>query len=128
MLLSSVKKILTEKLKSNKKLPEDETMEAYIYESLYYVANKCDPQELVCSPEDTDAPMRLIEDGAFIKIPEYPDLTSTTAHLMIDEALAYAVINHVCFLYTARPDYKAIADDVICNYIVQQGREYYVEI
>ena len=129
MLLSKIKTATQYRLSGAKKLPLDIELSELFMEALYYVCNRCVPQELIREAGiDTDAVLRNIEDGAFIAIPETPDFTSLVNHLQIDENLTYACINYVCFLITFRADFKAIADELIYDYLANDGREYYVDI
>lgn len=129
MLLSKVKTVTQYRLAGAKKLPLDAELSELFMEAMYYVTNRCVPQELLREAGiDVDAVLRNIEDGAYIAIPETPDFTSTVTHLQIDESLTYACINYVCFLITFRADFKVIADELINNFLSNEGREYYVSV
>ena len=128
MLLTRVKKSIDLKTRKSYQLPGDSELEELIYESLIYVATKCDPTELICSVITTETILRMIKGGQVIIEPEYPDLTNIDAHLQIDESLSYAVINYVCFLITKVAMFKQLADEGIgtyrCDYsLVEYGEE-----
>lgn len=124
MLLSKIKTTTQYKLTSAKKLPDNEVLSSFFMEAMYFVANKCAPNELL-RQEDTDEPvLRNIEDGAYLVVPDEPDFASVTDHLMMDEDLTYACINYVCFLITNNPSFKQLTEEVINEFQANYGREY----
>ena len=125
MLLSRVKTLIDLKVKSDKKIPDDSILESLIQEATIYVANRCDPAELIKGIDTNKTILKMIENGEVIIEPEYPDLTSTTNHLQIDEILTYAVINYVCFLHTGNAMYKQLADEDIAVYRSDYSRVSY---
>ena len=123
MLLSTVKKTVEYRLSGAKKLPEDAHLSNLFMEALYYVATKCIPQELLREEDSDEGVLRNLEDGSFIVVPDEPDFTSTTDHLMIDEELTYACIYYACFLVSKDGSMKQMADEIINEYISNFGRE-----
>lgn len=128
MLLSQIKTTITYKLSAAKKLPDDATLSAFLMEAMYYVCTKCVPNELLRQADSDDEVLRNIEDGAYIAVPDVPNMASTTDHLMMDEDLTYACINYACFIITQNPMFKQLADEVINDFQSNYGREYYVEV
>lgn len=93
---------------------------------MYYVCGRCVPSELTRDAVDSeDRVLRNIEAGQFIAVPEYPDLSSTTKHLQIDESLTYAVIYYTAFLVSSEIMHKQIADEIINEFLSNDGRELY---
>lgn len=127
MLLSKVKTAIDLRTKAEMQLPTDDILQDLIQEATIYVANRCDPAELVRHVITSETILKQIEGGKVIIEPEYPDLTSTTQHLMIDEVLSYAVINYTCFLLTYKPMYKQVTDEEIAVYRCEYPRVEYGE-
>lgn len=129
MKLTNVKQAIEYRNRAGHKLPSDGVLQDMLYESLLYVAQRCEPSELMGDSlgDFGQRPLRLIENGRFIKIPEYPDFTKVERHLQIDEDLTYAVINHVMYLITSISDYKVLADETIAIYCSNDGRGLYGE-
>ena len=124
MLLTQVKTSIQYRLSSGKKLPDDTLLASFIYEAMYYVAGKCVPSELVRSYVDhQEKVMRPLQNGRFISVPEYPDFSKTSRHLLIDEDLTYAVIYYTCFLIGRSPEDKLMADEIINEHISKEGIE-----
>ena len=116
MLLTKVKASVQYRLSTNKKLPEDDVLQDLLHEAAIYVANRCDPAELI-RPLGTDCTiLKAIEGGKVIIEPEYPYFTKTERHLQIDETLSFAVINYLCFLISKEPMYKQLSDEDIAIY------------
>ena len=125
MLLSTIKKSIEYRLSKGKKLPEDEVLQSLLHEAAIYVANRCDPAELI-RPLGTDCTiLKAIEGGKVIIEPEYPDFTKTERHLQIDETLSFAVINYLCFLISKEPMYKQLSDEDIAIYRCDSSRVMY---
>ena len=125
MLLTKIKASVQYRLSTNKKLPEDVVLQDLLHEAAIYVANRCDPAELI-RPLGTDCTiLKAIEGGKVIIEPEYPDFTQTARHLQIDETLSYAVINYLCFLVSKDPMYKQLSDEDIAIYRSDFGRVAY---
>ena len=98
MLLSSVKKSITKNMEQSFKMPTDDILGEKVYEALLYVATQCEPQVLLKKKNvDDEDEFRPLHSGFYVAMPEFPDF-STDRHLMIDEALSYAVVNFTCFL------------------------------
>ena len=126
MLLTHVKSSIQYRLAGGKKLPEDTLLASFVYEAMYYVAGKCVPSELVRSYIDhQEKVMRPLQNGRFISVPEYPDFSKTSRHLLIDEDLTYAVIYYTCFIIGRSADDKLMADEIINEHISKEGIENY---
>lgn len=126
MLLTKIKSSVQYRLSQGKKLPEDGVLESLIHEAMHYVCYRCVPAELVRTYVDyEDKPLRFLQNGRFIAVPEYPDFTKTSRHLLIDENLTYAVINYTAFLISANPLHKQLADEIINEHIATEGTENY---
>ena len=125
MLLTKIKSSVQYRLSTNKKLPEDVVLQDLLHEANIYVANRCDPAELI-RPLGTDCTiLKMIEGGKVIIEPEYPDFTKTERHLQMDETLSYAVINYLCFLISKEPMYKQLSDEDIAIYRSESSRVAY---
>lgn len=126
MLLTHVKSSIQYRLSGGKKLPEDTLLASFVYEAMYYVAGKCVPSELIRSYADhQDKVMRPLQNGRFVSVPELPDFSKTSRHLLIDEDLTYAVIYYTCFIIGRSPDDKLMADEIINEHISKEGIENY---
>jgi len=127
MKLTRVKEAIAYRNRTGHKLPDDEVLQDLLFEALIYVAQRCEPSELLSDSmgDFGGKPLRMVENGKFIKMPEYPDFSKDGRHLMIDEELTYAVINYVMFLISATPDFKIIADEAIAIYRSNEGRGLY---
>jgi len=126
MLLTHVKSSIQYKLSGARKLPEDVVLASFLFEAMYYVAGKCVPNELIRSYEDhQDKVMRPLQSGRFLTVPEFPDFTKTTRHLLIDEDLTYAIIYYTIYIIGKNPDDKAMCDDIIYEHISKEGIENY---
>ena len=127
MLLSQVKSLITFHSHGGKKIPEDTQLSALCLQAMYYIIDRCVPDELLRIEDSEDDVYRNMEDGAFIAIPDTPDFSNTEEHLMIDESLTIAVILYVAFLLTNDASKKIMADEIINEYQANYGREYYVD-
>ena len=126
MLLTKIKTNIGYRLSQGKKLPEDEVLESLINEAMYYVCYRCVPAELLRTFVDYEyKPLRFLQNGRFIVVPEYPDFTKTSRHLQIDENLTFAVINYTAFLISSNPTHKQLADEIINEHIAVEGVENY---
>jgi len=109
MKLSDVKKILTLKLRRDIKAPDDADIEVALYEAIYEIAAECEPSELIIHPDDIEdddsvTVLRSLQDGLFIKVPEFPDFSFPDRHLMLDEELTYAAIYLAITYLIDKPD------------------------
>ena len=101
MTLSNFKSSLSLKLKGDVDIPTDEELSILTMEAMYYIASICMPRELLVLYTEADTCncdiLRLVDGGAFIKVPDTPDFVTQPAvdHLMIDEDLTYAVIYYI---------------------------------
>ncbi len=122
MLLSKVKQAIEFRTKSKLKLPVDDILQDIVQEASIYVANRCDPSELIRYTIDSETILKLIEGGRYIVEPEYPDFSKSDRHLQIDELLSYSVINYACFLLTKESAFKSLCDDDIGLYRSEYSR------
>lgn len=129
MKLAQVKQSLEYKNSTGRKLPADEVLQDMLYEAMIYVAQRCEPKELIASAlaEFGERPLRNIENGCFIRLPEYPDFSHPERHLQIDEDLTFSVINFVMYLLTNTPDFKVLADEAIAIHRSNEGQELFGE-
>lgn len=118
------KKILEHKLKGFNVFPSDEILSSLTHEAMLWVANKCVPSELLRNIENDEQVYRHIQDDCFICMPDVPDFTDENSHIMIDEALTYAVMNEVAFMHTHELGYRNLALEIIADYIAnyKKGR------
>jgi hypothetical protein len=123
MKLTRVKEAIAYRNRTGHKLPDDEVLQDLLFEAMLYVAQRCEPRELIAGELTQEPVYRNIEGGLYIKLPEYPDFTETDRHLMMDEDLTYAVINYVMYLITNTADFKILADETIAIYRSNFGRE-----
>jgi len=123
MLLTNVKKTVEYRLSGAKKLPDDAHLSNLFTEAMYYVATKCTPNELLREEDSEEEVLRNIEDGAFLVVPDAPDFTSLTDHLMIDEDLTYSCIYYVCFLVSRDVAMKQMCDELVNEFNANYGRE-----
>lgn len=122
MKLSLIKSSIEYRLSMGKKLPNDDVLASFLFEAVYYVAGKCTPFKLLKSYSDYEENVLRPLDGArFISVPEYPDLTKTERHLLIDEDLTYAVVYYVCFIISSDASHKMMADEIINEHISKEG-------
>jgi len=126
MKLTRVKTAIDSRLASSFKVPDIEELQELVYEALQYVAMKVEPKDLLCKngADDGEKVLRPLDKDFFIKVPEYPDLTHTERHLLVDEFLSYAVINHVCLLVSGDEKFKLFRDEIL---MLQQQSVYHVE-
>lgn len=127
MLLSQVKSSITFHSSGGRKMPDDTQLAILCMQGMYYVMDKCVPDELLRIEDSEDDVYRNIEDGSFIAIPDTPDFSNAEEHLMIDESLTFAVVLYVAFLLTDDATKKILADEIINDYQANYGREYYVD-
>lgn len=115
MLLGKIKKSIELRLCPSFKMPDDEMLEEYLFESLVYICMKCEPVELLCEDEGDhgEKVLRHLDNGHFIKAPERPDFSKEERHLQIDESLTYSAINYVCFLVSGESRYRILQDEFI---------------
>lgn len=148
MLLSDAKRLLEQRLKGIRPIPDDSMLDMLFFEAIVYVATRTTPRVLTkdigVEAEDYTV-LRVIEDNMFIVMPDKPifDISnenySATAILHIDEELCFAVVYYVAYLIltgseantrgsTARADFLKQANDYISmfdsNYS-RAGRETY---
>ncbi len=107
MLISTSKKLLEQRLKGIRPLPDDEVLSELGLEAITYIATRTMPKvltrDLEIEGEDYTV-LRMIEDNMFIIVPDKPiyDVAnpnySATASLHIDEELAYAVVYYIAWL------------------------------
>lgn len=122
MLLAKVKEAIKKKSEDSYKLPDDETLANIVHEASLYVCSLCEPSELIRKDnvlnDKEHRVFRHIENGLFIKVPEYPDFSKEMYHLQMDEALTYAVIYYACFIISKQKDmnFKALANETINIY------------
>lgn len=123
MLLTKIKKAVEYRLKTGRKLPNDEALQDILHEANIYVALNCVPSELVANGSEKKdyEVLRLLEDDFFVKVPEYPNFSKPLRHLQIDEGLTYAVINYTCFILSEDRKFKALCDEAIGVYNTQSG-------
>ena len=97
-----------------------------MFEALLYVASQCEPSVLLQSSNDDEdiAVHRVLSEDIVIAMPEYPDFSQTTRHLQIDESLAYAVINAVCFLLSGENRFDNVCGRWIALYRKNQITAY----
>lgn len=124
MRCQEAKKILKFKCVGDKKIPDDETLADVFFEAMLYVANKCIPNELLRSIESNERVYRNVDQNAFLTYPDRPNFSDENEHLMIDEALTYAVINEVAFLLNQDTYYRTLALEIIADYNANYGKEY----
>ena len=97
MLCVKAKKIIEAKIKNSyKNIEDDEILKSYFIEAYYFVMSKCIPRVLVKNTLENERVYRQLRDNHFLIIPDEPDFSNENEHLMIDEALSFAVINYVC--------------------------------
>ena len=108
----------------DKRIPDDETLADVFFEAMLYVANKCIPNELLRSIESNERVYRNVDQNAFLTYPDRPNFSDPDEHLMIDEALTYAVINEVAFLLNQDTYYRTLALEIIADYNANYGKEY----
>lgn len=126
MLSIRAKEIIFKKMSKDRQSFDDEILKAYFMESFYYVCNKCEPRVLTKSlREGNERVLRDIRGGNMIIVPDEPDFSDKNEHLMIDEALSYAVINYVCFLISKceSVEYLKLCDTIINEFISNDGKE-----
>lgn len=124
MLCKRAKEILELKAKSGIKIPEDALLSELFLEAMLWIASKCVPNELLGKyTNDRKKIYRNISQELFIVIPDKPNFSSDTDHLMIDEALSYAVINEVLFLINKEPFYRELSFGIIAQYNANYGIE-----
>ena len=118
MLLSEVKISIVKNMEHSYKMPDDDILAVKTHEALLWVATKCEPSELIrdTMAEADERVFRYLKDLKFIVIPEKPNFEIPDKHLMMDEALSYAVINFVCFLLSGEEKFKSICDMWIFEY------------
>ena len=124
MRCQEVKKVLKFKCVGDKKSPDDETLADVFFEAMLYVENKCIPNELLRSIESNERVYRNVDQNAFLTYPDRPNFSDENEHLMIDEALTYAVINEVAFLLNQDTYYRTLALEIIADYNANYGKEY----
>ena len=109
MLISTSKKILEQRLKGVRPLPEDEILTEIAKESMIYVATRTTPRVLTRDVEidgEDYQTLRILEDNAFIIIPDTPIYDkrnpdySDGKHLNMDEDLSYSVIYYMAYIIT----------------------------
>lgn len=128
MKLSSINALLKSKLSTSYEFPSLDILSSYVYESMLYVCNKCEPAVLVrfntASYDDNREKYRYTRNDSYIIIPDMPDFTNEDEHLMIDESLTFAVINYTCFLIAKDTGliYKKLCDEIIADFIANDGR------
>ncbi|EAL4462150.1 hypothetical protein DNT38_09040 [Campylobacter coli] len=126
MLCIMAKKLIIAKVKNSYKMIEDdEVLKAYFMEAFYYILSKCVPSVLLKNVEQGEKVFRQVRNNHFLIIPDEPDFDNEKEHLMIDEALSFAVINYVCYLITrcGEKDFLALCDKIINEYIANDGKE-----
>ena len=123
MRVADCKKHLEYKIAGGRKLPSDELLAEMFMEAMLWVCNKCVPNELVRQAEREARVYRNLENGLFIRYPEKPNFSDDKRHLMIDEPLTFAVINYVAFLIEKEPIYKIEANEIISEFIANDGKE-----
>lgn len=128
MLLTELKTSITFHAGGGKKIDSDATLSMLCKQAMFYVMDKCVPNELLRVVDTDEDVYRNIEDGCYIVIPDTPDFAEVDGTLMIDDSLAFAVSHYVAFLVTKDPVQKALADEVINEYQANDGREYYVDM
>ena len=148
MLISTAKKILSQRLAGIRPLPEDDVLTELGSEALIYIATRTTPRVLtrdIYIEGDDYSTLRVLEDNMFIVVPDKPifDIAnenySSTSQLHMDEELSYAVIYYVGYLIllgneantrggTARDKFKEQCEDYIAifdsNYS-RAGRQTY---
>ncbi|OCR99036.1 hypothetical protein A9K75_08675 [Campylobacter fetus subsp. testudinum] len=123
MLVENVKKSLIYKISSEaRKLPPEDELSELFMEAMLFICNRCVPNKLV-RQKGNGKVYRNIEDGFFITYPDKPLFNETKSHLMIDETLTYAVINEVAFLLTSNPLYRQLSNEIIDDFIANDGKE-----
>jgi len=135
MLLTKLKKSIEYRAKSSFKPADKLLMADIIQEATIYVADKTEPAKLLGTSDSTRDILKTLEEkkdgsGLFnvLFVPTYPDITSDTAVLDIDEILSYAVINYACFLLTKEDKYKYLTDEAVGNYNCDKDRNTFKEI
>lgn len=127
MRVVDCKKHLEYKIAGGRKLPSDDLLSELFLEAMLWVCNKCVPNELVRQAESASESgarvYRNVENGLFIRYPEKPNFSDDKRHLMIDEPLTFAVINYVAFLIEKEPIYKIEANEIISEFIANDGKE-----
>ena len=126
MLCVKAKKIIEAKIKNSyKNIEDDEILKSYFIEAYYFVMSKCIPRVLVKNTLENERVYRQLRDNHFLIIPDEPDFSNENEHLMIDEALSFAVINYVCYLATKceQTEFLALATRLINEYISKDGEE-----
>lgn len=133
MKLSTVNELLRAKLSTSYDFPKNEVLSSYVYEALIYVATKCEPailtRQVFINDDDLDHAdgevFRYIRNNACLIIPDIPNFNNKDEHLMIDEALVFAVINYTCFLVSKdEAIYKKLCDEIIADYVAHDGMAY----
>lgn len=118
MLLSRVKNSIKKGMERSYKIPENDELSETVFQALMWVATQCEPSELIRdrAAESDETVLRYLPDMKFIVVPEYPDFNSTEKHLMIDEALVFAVTNFTCFILSGEAKFKALSDEWVATY------------
>ena len=128
MLLTKVKTLINFHAATGKKTTDDnDLLSALCIQAMYYIMDKCVPDELLRVEDTEEQVYRNIEDGTYIVRPDAPDFANLMDELMIDEQLTMAVVYYVAFLITKNGDNKHLADEIINEYQANYGREYYVD-
>ncbi|MBZ7949695.1 hypothetical protein [Campylobacter molothri] len=120
------KNLVIAKVKNSYKMIEDDNvLKAYFMESFYYICSKCEPSVLLRNVEEDQRIFRQVRNNHFIIIPDEPDFSNESEHLMIDESLAFAVVNYVCYLASRceEKDFLMLCNNIINEYIANDGKE-----
>lgn len=125
MLNSLFKTTVGVKIKGTQPLPDDATLGVYTYEAMQYIATRTTPKSLITKAEVADAELhslRTIEEGYYIRLPEFPDFSGIepTEIIDMDEELNYATIYYVCYLITKGK--SAVPDNIKSDYFAEAER------
>ena len=132
MLISTAKKIITQRLKGIRPVPEDDMLSEYTTEAIRYMAIRTMPKvltrDLEVEGEDYDV-LRMLEDNMFIIVPNSPvfDIADPdykiTSNLHIDEDLSYAVVYYVVWLILIGAEAQSSAG-VVRDRMMKQVNDY----
>ena len=125
MLNSLFKTTIGVKLKGTQPLPDDDTLAVYTYEAITYVATRTTPKSFIIKAEVSDEELhalRTIEEGFYIRLPEFPDFSGIepTEIIDMDEELSYATMYYTCYLITKGK--SGVPDNIKSDYFAEAER------
>ena len=125
MLNSLFKTTIGVKLKGTQPMPDDDTLSVYTYEAMTYVAMRTTPKSLIMKSGVADEELhslRTIEEGFYIRMPEYPDFAGSepTEIIDMDEELSYATLYYACYLITKGK--SGVPDNIKSDYFAEAER------